>query len=69
MAEKKEAATTTKKKEKPKATPNPCVTATNSKKLKPHMAKRPDVDDPCYPVWQAHARFLAQKEGVQLGPI
>lgn len=63
--------TTTKKKRKaaPKKPVDPCANATKSKKLRTHMNQRPERDDPCYPAWQKHAAWLANEEGVQLGPM
>lgn len=69
MADEKKAPTTRKKAAAKPKKKDPCADATKSKKLHTHMKQRPEQDDPCYPAWHKHAAWLANEEGVQLGPM
>lgn len=46
----------------------PCAFATIATTLAEHFRHRQSVPPDCMTMWQAHGRWLANKEGVRFGP-
>jgi hypothetical protein len=67
-AAKKPAATKKKSVSSSEAAKQPCASARTATTLAKHFLIRDSVKPECMPAWQAHGRWLANKEGVRFGP-